>query len=283
MTENYHAPKTLSEALDLLAQPGPEATLLAGGTDVMVWIQSGSFEPDRVIDIWGLRPECAQVEDRGDSIAIGALATYSEILDSDLVQRHLPAFAEACSEIGARQIQNRGTMGGNIGGSSPAGDTLPCLLAYDAQISLASASGTRTVAYESYCTGYRQTEKRPDELIAEVIFPKPTAGTKHYWCKAGTRLAQSISKVMVAATGAMDGERISWVRVAAGSVGPVPLLLHEVNKVVAGRRIDESLLADARRATESAIAPIDDVRSTAHYRNSVTANLVARFLGEIAS
>ncbi len=283
MTDNYSTPRTLDEALQLLAEKGPEPTLLAGGTDVMVWIQSGSFKPDRVIDIWGLRPECAHVEDRGDTIAIGALATYSEILESATVQAHLPAFAEACAEIGARQIQNRGTMGGNIGGSSPAGDTLPCLLAYDARVVLASTAGTRSVAYENYCTGYRQTEKRADELITEILFPKPTPTTKHYWCKAGTRLAQSISKVMVAGCGEMDGDRIGWVRVAAGSVGPVPLLLDEVSSVVAGQKLDGDLLADARKAARSGIAPIDDVRSTAQYRSTVAANLVARFLEGMAS
>ena len=119
--ERFDRATSLEQALSLLAEPGPEPTLLAGGTDVLVWLKAGGFGVSRVIDIWAMRPECAKIEDDGDAVSIGALASYSEIIRSEIVQRELPMLATACGEIGAVQIQNRGTMGGNIGGSSPAG------------------------------------------------------------------------------------------------------------------------------------------------------------------
>jgi CO/xanthine dehydrogenase FAD-binding subunit len=278
----FHRATSLAQALALLAEPGPTPTLLAGGTDVMVWIQAGAFRPERVIDIWGVRPECAGIGDDGDAIAIGALASYSEILASPLVKEHLPALWAASREVGAAQIQSRGTLGGNLGGSSPAGDTLPCLLAYDAEVTLASVAGTRQVPYAEFCTGYRATQRRPDEMITTVRFPKPAAAAVHGWHKAGTRLAQAISKTMLAGVGHLDDAgRVAQVRLGVGSVAPVPLRLDGVAAAVTGRVLDEDVLEEARRLAEAEIRPIDDVRSTADYRRVVTGNLVVRYLREL--
>lgn len=279
---DFHRATSLEEALALLAEPGPEPTLLAGGTDVFVWIQAGAFEPKRVIDIWGVRPECADIVDDGDGIVVGALCSYSEMIRSPLVQEHLPALWAAAREVGAVQIQNRGTLGGNIGGSSPAGDTLPCLLAYGAEISLASAERTRSVPYADYCVGYRATLRQPDEMITAVRFPKAAAASVHGWYKAGTRLAQAISKTMLAGVGHLDGDgRVANVRIGVGSVAPVPLRLDKVAALVTGKRLDERLLEEARKTAESEITPIDDVRSTAEYRRVVTGNLVVRYLRKL--
>jgi CO/xanthine dehydrogenase FAD-binding subunit len=283
-TQQFHRATSLDQALELLAQPGPEPTLLAGGTDVLVWMKAGEYAPERVIDIWAMRPECAHLRDDGDTVAIGALASYSEIIESEVVSRELPTLVEACREIGAVQIQNRGTLGGNIGGSSPAGDSLPVLLAYDASVVLASSRGTRVVKYAEFCTGYRSTARRPDELITEIRFPKPEPGTLQRWYKVGTRLAQAISKTMLAGVGRLDGqERIALLRLGVGSVAPVPLRLDRVAGAAVGRPVHAALLDEARRLTYEEISPIDDVRSTAEYRQRVTGNLVVRFLEELAA
>jgi CO/xanthine dehydrogenase FAD-binding subunit len=279
----YFQPESLEEALSILARPGSPPTILAGGTDVMVWVQSGRFVPTSVLDIWKIRGECSGINTADDHIAIGSLATYQEIIQSPVVQEFLPLLNEASREVGAAQIQNRGTLGGNIGGSSPAGDTLPVLLAYDATIVLVSQSGRREVPYNRFCLGYRKTAQRQDELIAEIKFPKPGNGRFEKWYKVGTRLAQAISKVMVAGIGEVDHEgRVSFLRIAAGSVGPVPLLLEEVIRQAVGNRIDEGCIESAKKAVIVDISPIDDVRSTAFYRAQVTQNLVVRFLEDLA-
>jgi len=278
----FERAESLDHALSLLARPGPEATLLAGGTDVMVWIQSGRFNPERVVEIWGIRPECAAITEDEASVTVGALATYSEIIASRAVADHLPILLEACREIGATQIQNRGTMGGNIGGSSPAGDTLPVLLAYDATIILRSATGRREVPYADFCTGYRETAREPDELITEIRIPKPPAGTTQRWYKAGTRLAQAISKVMIGGVCRLDGEgRVAECRIGAGSIAAVPLLLETTAAAVTGRPIDEETIELGRTTAMAEVVPIDDVRSTAEYRRLVSGNLVARLLREV--
>lgn len=273
---------TLEHALQRLTEAGPPWTLLAGGTDIMVWMKEGQFKPDRVLDLWGIRKECNAIEDRGDVLSVGALATYSEIIASPLAQEHLPVLVEASKEVGAVQIQNRGTIGGNIGGSSPAGDTLPVLLAYDASVVLRSARGTRSVPYRQYCTGYRTTARKDDEIIVEILFPKPSSAATQRWYKAGTRLALAISKVMVAAVGETDDDgRVTSLAIGVGSVAPVPVLLDSVTVELQGKVLDERLVELARKKAERDITPIDDIRSTAQYRRSVTGNLVARFLSEL--
>jgi CO/xanthine dehydrogenase FAD-binding subunit len=280
----YYRAEELPEALELLAQHGERATLLAGGTDVMVWIQSDRFVPDVVIDIWNVRPACAAIEDCGDFVRVGALASYAEIIDSAPLRRWHPLLVEAAREIGAAQIQNRGTMGGNVGGSSPAGDTLPVLLAYDAEVELASLAGERAVPYREFCTGYRETARRADEMIVGFRLPKVPDGAVQRWYKVGTRLAQAISKTMLAGVGALDADGcVAWVRIGVGSVAPVPVLCDSVAKAVTGRRLDAQALAEARRRTHDDISPIDDVRSTREYRAKVTENLVARFLSALGA
>ncbi|MCA9562612.1 MAG: xanthine dehydrogenase family protein subunit M [Myxococcales bacterium] len=281
MTE-FHRATSLGQALELLSQEGPTPTIIAGGTDVMVWKNAGNFHPERVIDVWGVRPQCAGIVDHGDSIGVGAIASYAEIIRNPLVQEHLPVLVEAASEVGAVQIQNRGTLGGNIGGSSPAGDTLPVLLAYDASVVLASKEGTREIPYRDYCTGYRQTVRKSHEMITEVRFPKPSEGTSGSWFKAGTRLAQAISKVMLAGVGEVRDGRFEWVRMGIGSVAPVPLLLDQVSGAVSGQAVSDETLEAARKAAHAQVAPIDDVRSNAEYRRAVAGNMVVRFLRTLA-
>ena len=196
---------------------------------------------------------------------IGALATYAELIASPLVRRHLPILAEASRWVGSPQIQNRGTLGGNVANASPAGDTLPVLAVAEATVVLRSAGGERRVPFGSFYTGYRQTAMRPDELIVAIEVP-PVEG-RQWFRKVGTRAAQAISKVVMAAV------RAPRPRIALGSVAPTVVRVPRTEAVLA----EGGSLAEAQAVLMDEIQPIDDLRSTAAYRRRVSANLLAQF------
>jgi carbon-monoxide dehydrogenase medium subunit len=271
------SPRVLADAYDLLAEGG--WTPIAGGTDLMVRITGEIGEPpERLLDIWHL-DELRGIGRRGGLLSIGALATYTDIRRSDQVARHLPVLAEAAATIGAAQIQNRGTIGGNIVNASPAGDTLPVLLVTDARIVLGSHRGERRVSAADFWTGYRTTARGDDELVLRVEVPLPPRRQVRFR-KVGTRRAQAISKVVVALSWVADGERGAWrdVLVASGSVAAVPVLVPTVTAVLEGTVPDETIADRAAAAIEAAITPIDDVRSTADYRRSVSGRILHRLL-----
>jgi CO/xanthine dehydrogenase FAD-binding subunit len=273
---DYLRPSSLDEAVAARAAH-PDWMVLAGGTDLLVGANK-HHEPAGVIDLFGL-PAITAIEESADgTIAVGAAATYAELLASELVRRELPCLAAAAREIGALQIQARGTVGGNIATSSPVGDSLPCLLALDAEIELVGPNGARTVPYHQFCTGYRTTALAADELIARIRFPPRPAGMRQMWRKVGTRRAQSISKVMLAAAGTVDDGAIGHVRVALGAVADRPIRVTAVEELLAGKAPTEAVAGDAADALAGAITPIDDIRSRAAYRLRVAQNLVARFV-----
>jgi len=272
----YHRPGSLREALELRKQH-PDYMVLAGGTDLLVAAHRKA-EPPGIVDIFGLDDLCGVSEDGDGAVRIGAATTYAQILANDLANRALPCLTAACREIGALQIQARGTIGGNLGTSSPVGDSLPPLLALGADIELASTDATRTVPYDQFCTGYRQTVLRPDELIAAVRIPPPPEGNVQYWRKVGPRRAQSISKVMLAAVAALRDGTITTARVAFGAVAATPIRAAAVERAMIGARPGPALASAVRAALETEITPIDDVRSTAKYRLDVAQNLIARFV-----
>jgi CO/xanthine dehydrogenase FAD-binding subunit len=256
-------PRSLREALAMLGDE-ESVTPLAGCTDVYVSLNFGTMNQTRFMNLWRLK-ELSGVDRRGGRLRIGALTTYTELIRSPLVARALPMLVSAAREIGGRQIQHRGTIGGNVANASPAGDTLPVLAAADAVVELASSGGTREVPLTSFYTGYRQTVARPDELIA-AFHIAPLSG-KQWFRKVGTRAAQAISKVVVAG---IAGER---PRLAAGSVAPTVVRLTKTEAALAAG----SSIAEAQRAMLADITPIDDIRSTEEYRRRVAANLVAQF------
>jgi len=259
-------PRSVADAVRMLRDEGP-LTPMAGCTDLYVSLNFGTLRPQRFLDLWPLR-ELRAIRVRGDVLSIGALSTFTDIIGSRDVNRRLPMLVAAAREIGGAQIQNRGTLGGNVANASPAGDTLPVLAAAEATVVLRSASGTRRVAFGSFYTGYRTSVARADELIVALEIPR-VAGPQ-WFRKVGTRAAQSISKVVMAGVGG------DTPRLAVGSVAPTVVRLFNTEAALASRASQ----ADAERALQSDVSPIDDVRSTAEYRRRVAANLLARFTVE---
>jgi len=275
----YARPRSLEEAAALRAAH-PDWMVLAGGTDLMVNANHRP-EPAGILDLWRLA-ELGGITATSSSITIGAGTTWLEVERHPAVIERWRPLAAAAREIGALQIQARGTLGGNVGTSSPVGDSLPVLLALDAELELVSTRGRRRVAYRDFCTGYRKTQLAPDELIASATLPAIDAATRTTWRKVGTRRAQSISKVMGAAAITLDGGVVRSARVALGAVADRPLRIGALEAAVVGLTPDKAADA-ARAALRTAIEPIDDVRSTSGYRREVAENLVARFFSGILS
>jgi len=248
----------------MLRDEGPLVPM-AGCTDLYVALNFGTLTATRFVDLWGLK-DLRGIERGPDAIRIGALTTYSDLLASPLVGKELPMLAAAAREVGGVQIQNRGTLGGNVANASSAGDTLPVLAATDTLVELRSASGTRKVPFGSFYSGYRQTIARPDELI--VALEVPRVGGQQWFRKVGTRAAQAISKIVFAGVG---GRR---PRMAVGSVAPTVVRLPKTEAALA----DGASVADAQAIMLTEIAAIDDLRSTAEYRRRVAGNLLAQFL-----
>ena len=269
------SPESLSEAYDLMASDSWRP--IAGGTDVMQQITGEIGEPpERLLDLWRL-DELRGIRIDDDVLVIGALATYTEIRRSPLVLERLPALAEAAATIGAAQIQNRGTIGGNVANASPAGDTLPVLLATDAELILGSARGERTVAAGNFWTAYRLTARAEDELVLRIRVPLP-AGRIVRFRKVGTRRAQAISKVVLALSYREDGGVMRDVRVALGSVAATPIRATETERVLEGAAHRETVADHAAATLGRELKPIDDVRSTADYRRAVSARVLHRLL-----
>jgi CO/xanthine dehydrogenase FAD-binding subunit len=272
-----HAPQNLNDALAVLAREPGVWRAFAGGTDLMVLLEAGLLTHKKFLSIWHL-PELKGIEVTNDHVSLGALTTYTEIERHETLRREFPLLGAAARETGGLAIQNRGTLGGNIANASPAADTPPALLVYDAELELVSAAGARRLPYKDFHTGYKQMNMRPDELVARILLPRTTASLQTYYRKVGTRKAQAISKVCLAAGARMDGDKIADVRLALGSVAPTVVRCYETEELLRGQSIDDRLIKDARASLMKEIVPIDDVRSTAEYRLRVTANVLEDFV-----
>jgi xanthine dehydrogenase small subunit len=274
------SPRTLAEAYDLLAE-APHRPV-AGGTDLLVQITGELGDPpDRVLDIWHLE-ELRGIGMESNALVLGALTTYAEIRRSPLIAEFVPAFAEAAATIGAAQIQNRGTIGGNVMNASPAGDMLPLLLACDAQLVAGTASGERWIPVRGFWPNYRRTALEPSELLLRISIPLP-AGRQLRYRKVGTRRAQAISKVVMAlawqpaADAGADG---AWrnVHLALGSVAPTPVRAPATEAVLEGAPPSEAVADRASSTLAGELSPIDDVRSSADYRRAVAARVLHRLI-----
>ena len=272
-----HSAKHLTDAYSWLSENGNIGKILAGGTDLMVYLNAKTFAAPVYLDIWGI-DELRGIKDEGNSIFIGSLTTYTQIIKSEIINTHAPILVEASRTVGAVQIQNRGTIGGNIVNASPAGDTLPVFSAFNADLEIGSSSGRRTVAFDEFYTGYRQTVLAPDELLLGVRLHKDRLGTLQRYRKIGTRRAQAISKVVIAVNSRIEGQTVKSIRIGLGSVAPTVIRAIKAEEFLNGHILNEDSLNNAANLLKEEISPIDDIRSTAHYRKTVSGNIFRRLL-----
>ncbi|HVQ40269.1 MAG TPA: xanthine dehydrogenase family protein subunit M [Pyrinomonadaceae bacterium] len=280
----YHlvSPRKLSEALTALAREPGVWQPFAGGTDLMVLLEAGRLAHKNYLNIWNLA-ELRGIEVSEAHITLGALTTYTEVQAHAVLREEFPMLCQAASETGGLAIQNRGTLGGNIANASPAADSPPALLAYDAELELNSVNGARWVPYHGFHTGYKQMMMRPDELLTHIRLPRVSTKLHHYYRKVGTRKAQAISKVCFAATARTSATALDDVRLVLGSVAPVPLRCVRTEDALRGVKLDEISIEQARTVLAGEIVPIDDIRSTRDYRLRVSLNLLEDFLLGLAS
>ena len=231
-----------------------------------------------MLDLWRLA-ELRGIAITNGALELGALTTYTEIRQSALCAEHAPALVEAAATIGAAQIQNRGTIGGNAMNASPAGDTLPVLLALDAELVAGGSSGERVIPANAFWPAYRRTALRPDELLVRIRIPI-VANRRQRFRKVGTRRAQAISKVVLALAWRVEPGSGLWrgVRLALGSVAATPIRAAGAEAVLEGSRPDAESAERAAAALVAELQPIDDVRSTASYRRAVAGRVLHRLL-----
>jgi OHCU decarboxylase len=276
------SPGNLQAVLRLMEQEPGQWLPVAGATEVMVVFSAGKLNARRLVNLWGLK-ELTEIREDAGSLTLGGGCTFSQIRGCDAVLRHFPLLAQAASWTGGIANQNRATIAGNLANASPAADSPPALLAYDAELELVSARETRRIPYREFHLGYKRTALEPSELILSVILKKHCDGYFSYGRKTGARNAQAISKVCMAGVGRLRDGIVEDVRIGIGAVAPVPLRLEGVEAVVRGKRIGDAVIVEARKALDVAIAPIDDIRSVAEYRRFVAGNLLEEFLQGLAA
>jgi CO/xanthine dehydrogenase FAD-binding subunit len=283
---DLRAPETLDEALALLSS-NTGCRPFAGGTDLMVQLEAGTLPETRYVGLWKLKDlgghfvTRSSAEITSEILDLGALTTYTDILQSAIVQRDFPLLCQAAAETGGVATQNRGTVGGNIANASPAADTPPALLVYNAELELVSQRGSRRVLYDRFHLGYKKMDLAPDELIARIRLPKRDGPWRQYYRKVGTRRAQAISKVCFAAALRVVDGVVRDLRIAVGSVAPTVIRARRAEDALRDHAIDGPTLREAQDALAADIAPIDDIRSTGRYRLRVAQRLLAECLHDL--
>lgn len=273
------APGNLTAVLELLAAAPGDWTPIAGGTELMVAHAAGKLGAAKLVSLWGI-DELRFIEESRDGFAVGAGTTFSD-LRGHAELAAFPLLAKASSWIGAIANQSRATIGGNLVNGSPAADSSPALLVYDAEIETISVRGRRRMPYCEFHTGYKRNVLAADELLFAVHFPRRFARHRQYLRKVGTRRAMAISKVALAATALVDHGTVTEIRVAAASLAPYPARLYRTEAAILGKAVAAEAIQMARTALLEEAKPIDDIRSTAEYRRRVGANLLEEFLLEL--
>lgn len=270
-------------AYELVAEPTLQATLallaagthtpLAGGTELMVAFNAGRLPRRPLVSIAHL-PELRFIHARRDAITVGGATTFADLRRSAEVAEAFPLLVQAASWTGSVANQSRATLAGNLCNASPAADSAPALLLYEAEALLVSAGGARTVALRDFFVGYKETAIRPDELLFSIRIPRIAPGFQGSLRKVGTRNAQAISKIALGTLVRVEAGRVEEVRLAAASLGPTPMRLRQAEGALLGRMLTDEAVADALAALDAEIAPIDDIRSTAAYRRAVAGNVL---------
>ncbi|WFD09375.1 FAD binding domain-containing protein [Tepidibacter hydrothermalis] len=272
-----YSPTEISEVLEFLQEHKESGILLAGGTDLIVKYKEQSLPYDFICNILKVE-KLKYIKEDEDSLKIGPLVTHEELMESSLVQKHIPVLRDACKTIGSPQIRNRGTIGGNIGTASPAGDTLPALTALGASLKTISIEEERIVPIKDFFRGPGKTILKENEMIKEIIVPKMKE-EKGFYTKLGSRNALAISITGVAAKVKCKGQGFEKVEVAFGSVGPT--VIYKRVKELEKSNFTKQKLWDAVQCIKEQIYPITDVRATAEYRKEMCANLLYEGLNKI--
>jgi CO/xanthine dehydrogenase FAD-binding subunit len=277
---DLRVPGSLPEALGLLAgEPGIWQPF-AGGTDLMVLLEAGKLDHKRFMSLSKLA-DLRGIEVTPDAVILGALTTYTEVQRHPVLQTEFPLLCAAARETGSVATQNRGTLGGNIVNASPAADSPPALLVYDAEIELISTRGVHWQPYHGFHTGYKKMRLAPDELLRAIRLPRRPKPWRQYYRKVGTRKAQAISRVCFAGAAQMEASAIRDIRIALGSIAPIVLRAVKTEDMLRGEKLSPAIIAAAKETLAREISPIDDIRSTARYRLRVTQNLLEEFLSQL--
>lgn len=274
--------RDLFAALERLSRSPGVWKPFAGGTDLMVLLEAGKLAHRRFLNIWALA-ELKGITVEEDFVALGALTTYTDIRRHEILAREFPLLVRAAAETGSIATQNRGTIGGNIANASPAADSPPALLVYDAEIELISARASRRVPYANFHSGYKMMDLAADEMIHRIHLPRANKSWRQYYRKVGTRRAQAISKVCLAGTAKVESGKIVDLRIALGSVAATVLRARATENLLKGQRLGPQLVREAQAALAREIVPINDTRSTEHYRLRVAQNLLGEFLESLTS
>jgi CO/xanthine dehydrogenase FAD-binding subunit len=278
---DLRVPEDLPETLALLSREPGVWQPFAGGTDLMVLLESGKLPHKRFLSLSKLA-ELRGFETTSDAVTMGALTTYTDVLNHPVLQSEFPLLCSAARETGSVATQNRGTLAGNIINASPAADSPPALLVYDAEIELVSTRGSRWMPYHGFHTGYKKMQLSSDELLRAIRLPRRVKAWKQYYRKVGTRKAQAISKVCFAGAALVDAGTIRDIRIALGSIAPIVLRAVKTEDLLPGARLTPGVVTAAKEALVREISPIDDIRSTARYRLRVAQNLLEEFLAQLA-
>jgi CO/xanthine dehydrogenase FAD-binding subunit len=271
------APGSLSAVLELLAAEPGKWTPIAGGTELMVAFSAGRLNAPKLVSLWGI-PDLSYIQTHQQSIVVGGATTFLDLRKNAAIATELPLLAKAASWIGSVANQTRATLGGNLVNGSPAADSSPALLAYDAEIEMTSVRGSRRIPYSEFHTGYKRNSLASDELLFAIHIPRRFARHKQYLRKVGTRRAMAIAKVALAGTALLENGVIREIRLGAASLAPFPVRLKEAEAALLGQTVTSETVLAARRSLSAEVKPIDDIRSTAEYRRSVAANLLEEFL-----
>jgi len=274
------APGTLAAVLALLAGEPGKWTPIAGGTELMVAHAAGRLPASRLVSLWGIA-DLRFIASRPGNISIGAGATFTDIRNHPGIAADLPLLSRAATWIGSIANQSRATIGGNLVNGSPAADSSPALLVYDAEVDLISVRGTRRVRYSDFHTGYKKNALAPDELLYSIQIPRRFGEHRQFLRKVGTRRAMAVAKVALGATALVENGIISELRLAAASLAAFPTRLRRTEDALCGKRVDAATISAARTALLAEVLPIDDIRSTAEYRRHVAANLLEEFLTDL--
>jgi len=279
MKFQYIRARDFDHAIETLAEDHERLKILAGGTDLLVMVRQNKEAPRSVLDITPLN-ELKAIEIKGEEVEMGALVTHTQVCEFPLLTEQTVALVQACREVGSPQIQNRGTLGGNLANASPAADTIPPLYVFQAVLTLGSRQGERKIKVEDFCTEVKRSVLRPDEMILRISFPLPSKGSFSFFKKLGQRKAMNISKVSIAACLEFDGDTIGSIRVALGAVGPTVIRAVETESYLQGKTLSEDAIEAVAGIIRRESRAISDIRSTADYRNAMTGVLLAAGLRE---